>query len=138
VAHPTIKIGAKGSAVRTAQRRLAGRYYDPGPLDGRFGAKTEKAVKYYQLDRDLESDGVIGPATWARLDPPTIRRGSNGDAVTLLQQLLKRYEYDPFDPGPVDGHFGETTEEAVKNFQRELNLEDDGIVGPDTWAMLGS
>jgi peptidoglycan hydrolase-like protein with peptidoglycan-binding domain len=138
MAHPTIKIGARGSAVRTAQRRLKARWYDPGPVDGQFGAKTQKAVKYYQLDRDLEADGVIGPNTWARLDPPTVKSGSTGDAVRLLQQLLKRYDYDPWDPGAVDGKFGAKTEKAVKNFQRELNLEDDGIVGPETWAMLGS
>ncbi len=138
MAHSTIKIGAKGADVRLAQRRLAARWYDPGPIDGIFGAKTEKVVKYYQLDRDLTCDGIIGPQTWGRLDPPTVKRGATGDAVTLLQTLLKRYEYPPFDPGAVDGDFGPNTEQAVRHFQTELNLEVDGIVGPDTWAMLGS
>ena len=138
VAHPTIKLGSKGSAVRLAQRRLDMRWYAPGPIDGKFGAKMLKAVKYYQLDRDLDADGIIGPATWARLDPPTIRSGAHGDAVRLLQTLLKRYEYPPFDPGEVDGEFGAKTLKAVKNFQEEMSLEVDGIVGVETWAMLGS
>ena len=135
MAEPTIRKGSKGAAVRKAQRRLKARYYDPGPADGLFGAKTEKAVKYYQLDRDLTSDGIIGPQTWARLDPPTVKRGSKGDAVKLAQKLLETYGYEL---GAVDGDFGAKTEQAVKKFQEDFWLDVDGIVGRDTWAMLGS
>lgn len=35
-----------------------------------------------------------------------------------------------------DGLFGRETEDAVKRFQREHGLYDDGIVGPLTWAAL--
>lgn len=134
----TIRKGSRGDAVRTAQNRLKDRYYDPGPVDGLFGAKTERAVKYYQLDRELEADGIVGPATWARLDPPTIRRDSTGDAVTMLQRILTSYQHPPYDPGGVDGTFGPRTEQAVKAFQSDFGLDADGIVGPKTWAMLGS
>ena len=133
--HPTIKKGSQGAAVRLAQKRLKARFYDPGPVDALFGAKTEKAVKRYQGDRLLDNDGVIGPATWARLDPPTIRRGDNGDAVKLLQQILTDFG---FKPGKVDGDFGAKTEDALKEFQRLFGLEADGIAGHRTWAMLGS
>jgi peptidoglycan hydrolase-like protein with peptidoglycan-binding domain len=133
--HPTIQKGSHGAAVKLAQKRLVMRYYDPGPIDGKFGAKTEKAVKQYQGDRLLANDGIVGPKTWARLDPPTIQNGSTGDAVRLAQQLLTDYGYDP---GPVDGAFGPKTEQAVKEFQAAFLLTVDGIVGPKTWAMLGS
>jgi hypothetical protein len=36
----------------------------------------------------------------------------------------------------ADGLFGRDTESAVKRFQREHDLDDDGIVGPLTWAAL--
>jgi peptidoglycan hydrolase-like protein with peptidoglycan-binding domain len=133
--HPTIKKGSQGAAVKLAQKRLVMRYYDPGPIDGLFGAKTEKAVKWYQGDRLLSNDGIIGPKTWARLDPPTVKKNSSGAAVKLAQQLLTDYGYDP---GPVDGSFGPKTEQAVKQFQTDFLLTVDGIVGPKTWAMLGS
>jgi peptidoglycan hydrolase-like protein with peptidoglycan-binding domain len=133
--HPTIKKGSQGASVKLAQKRLVMRYYDPGPIDGKFGAKTEKAVKQYQGDRLLSNDGIIGPKTWARLDPPTIKKNSSGDAVRLAQQILTDYGYDP---GPVDGAFGTKTEQAVKQFQTDFLLTVDGIVGPKTWAMLGS
>jgi peptidoglycan hydrolase-like protein with peptidoglycan-binding domain len=134
-AHPTIKKGSTGAAVKLAQKRLVMRWYDPGPIDGLFGAKTEKAVKYYQGDRLLDNDGIVGPKTWARLDPPTVQQGSSGSAVKLAQRLLTDYGYEP---GPVDGAFGPKTKKAVKQFQQDFGLAVDGIVGPKTWAMLGS
>ena len=132
--HPTIQKGSQGSAVKLAQKRLVMRWYNPGPIDGRFGAKTEKAVKRYQGDRLLTNDGIIGPKTWARLDPPTVREGSSGQAVRLAQRLLTDYGYDP---GPVDGAFGQKTTKAVKQFQNDFGLTVDCIVGPKSWAMLG-
>jgi hypothetical protein len=36
----------------------------------------------------------------------------------------------------VDGLFGRDTENAVKRFQAEHFLNDDGVVGPVTWAAL--
>jgi peptidoglycan hydrolase-like protein with peptidoglycan-binding domain len=38
--------------------------------------------------------------------------------------------------GWVDGKYGSHTMDAVKVFQRRHNLEDDGLVGPRTWAAL--
>ena len=58
-----------------------------------------------------------------------------GDAVKLAQQLLEDYGYSL---GPIDGDFGVNTENAVKQFQTDYGLAVDGIVGPKTWAMLGS
>lgn len=133
--HPTIKKGSRGDAVKLAQKRLLMRFYDPGPIDSRFGAKTEQAVKRYQGDRLISNDGIIGPTTWARLDPPTVKQGSNGEAVRLAQQTLSDFGYDP---GSIDSVFGAKTEAAVRKFQGDFGLTVDGIVGAKTWAMLGS
>lgn len=133
--HPTIKKGSRGDVVRLAQKRLVMRFYEPGPIDSLFGAKTEKAVKWYQGDRLLLNDGIVGPKTWARLDPATVNNGDHGEAVKLAQQLLTEFGYDP---GPIDSDFGPRTEKALKQFQTDFGLTVDGIVGPKTWAMLGS
>jgi peptidoglycan hydrolase-like protein with peptidoglycan-binding domain len=66
--------------------------------------------------------------------PPTVKRGSKGDAVKGLQNALRVRSSD--DVGPIDGIFGPATENAVKRFQRQAGLADDGIVGPNTWAAL--
>lgn len=65
----TLKIGSKGSAVKTLQTLLnASTQIDVTlKVDGGFGAKTKAAVKLFQTANKLESDGVVGPITWAKL-----------------------------------------------------------------------
>lgn len=41
-----------------------------------------------------------------------------------------------FEPGAVDGVYGPNTEQAVKRLQAKAGIEDDGLVGPDTWKVL--
>ena len=60
---------------------------------------------------------------------PTIKRGSNGQLVRYLQDLLNRNGYIVI----IDGSFGPATEESVKKLQKDLKLDADGIVGPKTW-----
>ena len=63
---------------------------------------------------------------------PTIKNGSRGNFVTLLQFLLIQGRYNL----SVDGIFGNGTETAVRNFQTRNGLTVDGIVGPNTWKTL--
>ena len=41
--------------------------YDPGPLDGIPGLRTDKAVRAFQKDHGLAADGIVGPKTEAAL-----------------------------------------------------------------------
>lgn len=70
----------------------------------------------------------------------TVRRGSRGDLVRAVQQELADRGYKNSSgtkPIVVDGKFGPTTEQRVKDFQRDLPCPPvDGIVGPKTWAAL--
>lgn len=73
---PTIKRGSTGPAVVECQDDLIRLGYDLGNTgaDGKFGPKTEAAVKSFQsthkdsAGRPLTVDGVVGPATWSALD----------------------------------------------------------------------
>ena len=56
--------GAAGSKVKTLQVRLEMQGYDPGPIDGIFGARTATAVKSFQQYKGLTADGVVDEITW--------------------------------------------------------------------------
>jgi peptidoglycan hydrolase-like protein with peptidoglycan-binding domain len=53
--------------------------------------------------------------------------------VRELQTKLKELG---FDCKGIDGSFGGNTQAAVVAFQRERNLEPDGVCGPKTWAEI--
>jgi peptidoglycan hydrolase-like protein with peptidoglycan-binding domain len=61
---PILKKGSKGLPVRRLQNPMTLAEYDTGGVDGRFGAKTETAVKELQEQAALVVDGIVGPATW--------------------------------------------------------------------------
>lgn len=64
---PTIAVGSQGEDVEVVQRRLTKLDFDPGPIDGVFGNRTDAAVRRFQSARDLEVDGIVGPQTWEAL-----------------------------------------------------------------------
>lgn len=61
--------------------------------------------------------------------------GSIGADVKEVQSLLAA---QGFDPGPIDGVFGPTTDTAVRAFQSAQRLVVDGVVGPQTLNALYS
>lgn len=73
------------------------------------------------------SSGSETPAAY-----PTIRKGSKGDAVKILQEKLVMLGYSL----ECDGDFGPATEKALKGFQKLYGLEVDGVAGPATWNKL--
>ena len=66
---------------------------------------------------------------------PTIRRGNRNAYVKELQTDLTKLGYNLGICG-IDGDFGTATEKAVKEFQRDHGLTQDGICGPKTWEAL--
>jgi peptidoglycan hydrolase-like protein with peptidoglycan-binding domain len=145
-----LKIGVRGTDVRQLQQTLKLAGYDPGGIDGVFGAKTAAAVKAFQASRGLTADGVIGPQSRRALaavlsvsefsealDPTAriLRPGDRGDDVKAIQALIKTAG---FDPGPADGIYGPNTAAAVSDFQRAAGIGVDGKVGPVTRRALAT
>ena len=64
-----------------------------------------------------------------------LREGTKGELVKKLQEGLA---YLGYHPGPVDGHYGQMTEDAVEEFQKKSKLYSDGQVGPSTAKALNS
>lgn len=140
MAEPTLERGSKGQEVKDLQEALIELDFKPGAVDGVFGVYTESALKAFQGWASVMVDGIVGEATWEKLDnankdDPTVKKGSREIAVRGVQRRLIQLG---FDPGDIDGDFGDKTEAAVKKFQKQYDLDADGIVGPATWAVLNS
>lgn len=133
-----IRPGDEGGEVLDIQRRLIDLGYsiDSTELDGRFGDSTEAAVRSFQASRHLRVDGLVGPDTWSQLIEAGWRLGDRtlyvhspmyrGDDVRDLQRKLNALG---FDAGKEDGMFGPLAGSAVREFQRNVGEESDGIVG---------
>ena len=59
---PTLRRGSKGDHVKTVQSKVG---VDP---DGKFGPRTEAAVREFQRSHNLVPDGIVGPKTWIAID----------------------------------------------------------------------
>jgi len=66
--------------------------------------------------------------------PQALSRGMNGSEVERLQKDLSGKGYQL----SVNGNFDETTENAVKSFQKDNGLTIDGVVGAETGPKLGA
>ncbi|MFC3169200.1 N-acetylmuramidase domain-containing protein [Paracoccus fontiphilus] len=71
-AYPKVGLGSRGAAVRVAQERLLAAGFDPGPIDGIYGAATRTAAIAFQFSAGLAQDGITGPQTWAALIPELV------------------------------------------------------------------
>ena len=89
-----------------------------------FTTKAKNAIARLQ---GIQLSGAQGASAL-----PVLHRGSQGDAVVKLQQLLRKAGFDV----AVDGDFGAGTQVAVARFQADNGLTADGIVGAQTWAKL--
>jgi N-acetylmuramoyl-L-alanine amidase len=149
-APPVFGLGDRGRAVSEIRARLAllgltddgdgGRHADPETFDERL----DQAVRAFQQQRGLAADGVVGPSTYRVLEEARWRLGDRvlthvagnvlaGDDVHALQQRLLDLG---FKVGKVDGRFGHQTEQAVRDFQRNVGVPADGTCGPATLKAL--
>ena len=64
---PTLRIGSRGASVRQLQQLLKNEGYNPGPVDGIFGSRTQSAVMAFQRDSHIAVDGIVGVQTWTAL-----------------------------------------------------------------------
>lgn len=62
-AHPTV-----GEDVTDLQRRLSTMGFECGREDGHLGPKTDQAIRDFQRNTGLPSDGICGPATFRAVD----------------------------------------------------------------------
>ncbi len=165
-----LRLGSAGDDVRQIQIRL-NRISDNYPSipkiaipDGVFSFDTEDAVRRFQEVFSLTPDGIVGRATWYRiqflynavkrlnelnsegitLDEVTDQfdeaatPGETGDQVRNIQYLLAYISlfYDSIPQVALDGVYGPATEAAVRAFQETFDLPVTGEVDIATWDVL--
>lgn len=162
-----LRLGSSGNDVRRLQIKLnrISRNYPAipkiEPVDGAFAVETEDAVRTFQSIFNLTQDGIVGEATWYRINyiynsvkklselgseglslediaaqfPNVLRPGESGVDVRKAQYFLRVIGtfYDAVPEITVDGVYGPATENAVRAFQRAFGLAQDGIIGEQTW-----
>lgn len=93
---------------------------------------------YYDNDIDIIRNAPIKTNTPTYPGTP-LRLGSGGEDVVEIQRQLNRIAVNyPSIPKITEstGYFEQTTQTAVKQFQKIFNLVQDGIVGKDTWYKI--
>ncbi len=108
-----------------------------------FGDGTVALVESFQRTRGLPITGSVDAITWERLIEAGWRLGHRllyaahpnlrGDDVADLQVRLAQFG---FNPGRIDGIFGDLTEEALSDFQRNCALEVNGTLTRATLVEL--
>jgi hypothetical protein len=82
------------------------------------------ALPSLKLSRFVDSRSEIDKARDVKQHPLT---------VATAEHALRKLG---FDPGPIDGHYGSKTDDAVRAFQASLGDPTDGKLGPKQWAKL--
>ena len=159
----SMKKGNTGAAVTALQNRLIELGFLKGTASGTYDAATISAVRSFQKKNGISSngtadlktqqaiysDGAVSASATATPKPtktpkPTatvaipeqsLRSGDSGDDVKTVQKRLKELGYYKSN---IDGKMGRMTVNALKAFQKDNKLEDDGVAGKATYALLFS
>ena len=163
-------LGDTGNNVELIQIRLnrISRNFPGIPkipnVDGFFDESTQNAVTKFQEVFGLAADGIVGKATWNKINaiytsvkelsqissegltlneietayPGALSTGMQGDAVFTLQYYLAYLSL--FIPTlariVADGDFGAATENAVIQYQKTYGLGQTGVVDEITWNSI--
>ncbi len=154
-----VKKGDQGEDAEKVQKRLSDLGYYQGVIDGNFGTSSVEALQRFQSENYMEADGIAGKETLkllfsskvigydvATLPEPTyppitkenvivVQSGIAGEVVARLQNRLTELGYYI---SRNDGKYLAEDVNAVKAFQRNNGLKDDGKAGYETQVLLYS
>ncbi len=130
-------------------------------VDSIYNEQTEKMIRAFQKKYHLEETGIVDVTTWNKIKEAyfellshlpkdvlshkdeiypgiSLSLGMKGDEVRTLQGFLKQIakKNSTFPIVEVTGCYDTKTENAVKQIQKENNLEETGRVGPIEWKYM--
>lgn len=164
-----LRYGSSGNDVRLLQVRLnrIATNYPSIPkiplVDGIFDNRTEEAVLEFQRIFGLTQDGIVGNATWYKVEavyaavkrlnelisegidyedviiyPITLSVGDEGIEVEIMQYYLNFIAQYTAGLEPVEssGIYGNDTAELVAQFQLRFGLEPTGVIDNATFEAI--
>ncbi len=155
--YTTVASGDANPTVKTLQLALIELgYLEDGDADGKFGAKTEKALKLFQKRNGLKQTGTADQElqlllyegkpknkqgyrkvlkTCAPVGTPYIYENSRGEAVGRAQTRLEELGYYA---GEINDLNDKATQTAIKAFEAKHGLMQDGELDPADQNILYS
>ena len=107
-----LKVGSKGDDVKKLQAKLG------LAADGVFGPGTEKAVKKWQIDHDLNPDGIVGDGTWSKMFGSTEKVIIKEDKViTPSSPSSSGFKLDK-----LKGHIPDKVIEQIPDTAKKFNI----------------
>ena len=107
-----LKVGSKGDDVKKLQAKLG------LAADGAFGPGTEKAVKKWQIDHDLNPDGVVGDGTWSKMFGSTEKVVIKEDKIiTPSSPSSSGFKLDK-----LKGHIPDKVIEQIPDTAKKFNI----------------
>lgn len=102
-----------------------------------YGSDTAKTVREFQSYYGLDSDGIVGPATYKKIDnilASPLQKGKRHKDTVQLKKNLAAIGYPV--PGNGTTLYGPKTEGKVKEFQADHKLVVNGIADEVTLAKI--
>ena len=100
--------------------------------DNTIDVQTKLALEKFQQIVGVQKTGIVGETTWSAINQILAKRiiRVNHAGGPIVRYLQYRLNLE------ADGVYGPQTEDAIKKFQRQNGLTADGIIGPASWQKL--
>jgi peptidoglycan DL-endopeptidase LytE len=151
ISSSALKLGSTGKEVSQLQLDLKTLGYFTYPtITGYYGTITSDAVRKFQQQQGLTVTGVADSNTLSKIREAAGKNkktqssnskaniyltiGSTGERVKQVQTKLKQLGY--FTYSTITGYYGSVTAEAVKQFQKSVQLQPTGAVDQQTYEQL--
>ncbi len=128
-------------SIRSAQIALRTRNYYNGPINGVMNQATRDAINRFQHDRNIAITGELDIATARALGipvevsgPPAQTVFTSAEAIRFAQITLRDRGYYT---GPINGVMNQTMRNAIRQLQRDRNLNINGDLDLSTARELG-
>jgi peptidoglycan hydrolase-like protein with peptidoglycan-binding domain len=128
--------------VRQAQKTLNDRGFRTGGVDGKMGPQTQAALVNFQRAEKLQPTGKLDRQTLAKLgleksDGTAASAGESKYSPATIRKVQETLNARGYKAGPANGKIDQSTQSALRAFQKSENIAVTGNLNPRTLQRLG-